>query len=38
MGSPLSENRNFVAESLARQLLHVVTKDEAMTLISKIAH
>ena len=34
----LSESRNYVAESLARQLLNIVTKDEAVTLISEIAH
>ena len=33
-----SESRNFVAESLAKQLLDIVTEDEAVTLISKIAH
>jgi len=33
----LSESRNFVAENLAKQLLTIVTKEEAVTLISKIA-
>jgi len=33
----LSERRNFVAESLAKQLLDIVTEEEAVILISKIA-
>ena len=31
-------NGNVVAENLVKQLLNIVTKDEAVTLISEIAH
>jgi len=34
----LSESRNFVAENLAKQLLTIVTEDEAVALILEIAH